>query len=84
MLGWFLAQTGQVRGFSGAVFSGFPTVVLARVIRDFVLPNRGLAGVYHVSADAIDKVASPADTITAATNARIRAIAIRHSYLIGE
>lgn len=55
LVGWFLAQTGPVRGFSKAVFSGLPTVELARVIRDFVLPHPELSGLYHVSADPIDK-----------------------------
>jgi len=52
---WFLAQEGEVKGFTHAVFSGLPTVELARVIRDFVLPAPQLRGVYHVSAAPIDK-----------------------------
>ena len=55
LVGWFLTQTGSVRGFTQAVFSGLPTVELARVIRDFVLPNPQLRGTYHVSADPINK-----------------------------
>lgn len=55
LVGWFLAQEGAVRGFSKAVFSGLPTVELARVIRDTVLPNPSLRGLYHVSADPITK-----------------------------
>lgn len=55
LVGWFLAQHGPVRGFSRAVFSGLPTVELARVIRDHVLPRPELHGLYHVSAEPIDK-----------------------------
>lgn len=55
LLGWFLAQRGTVRGFSRAIFSGLPTVELARVVRDFVLPRPDLQGLYHISAAAIDK-----------------------------
>lgn len=55
LVGWFLAQSSSVRGFTRAVFSGLPTVELARVIRDFVLPNPQLRGTYHVSADPINK-----------------------------
>lgn len=55
LIGWFLAQSGAVKGFTKAVFSGLPTVELARVIRDFVLPNDSLRGLYHVSADSINK-----------------------------
>ena len=55
LLCWFLAQSGSVRGFTRAVFSGLPTVELARVIRDHVLPHPDLRGLYHVSAEPINK-----------------------------
>ncbi|MBG6073085.1 MULTISPECIES: SDR family oxidoreductase [unclassified Polaromonas] len=55
LIGWFLAQNGAVNGFTRAIFSGLPTVELARVIRDFVIPNPELRGVYHVSAEPIAK-----------------------------
>ena len=44
-----------MQGYRRAVFSGLPTVELARVIRDHVLPRPELHGLYHVSSDAIDK-----------------------------
>jgi dTDP-4-dehydrorhamnose reductase len=37
------------------VFSGLPTVELARVVRDYVLPHPELHGVYHVAAQPIAK-----------------------------
>ena len=55
LIGWFLAQQGPVRGFTRAVFSGLPTVELARLIRDQILPRPELHGVYHVSVDPINK-----------------------------
>lgn len=55
LLCWFLTQSGSVRGFTKAVFSGVPTVELARVIRDYVLPRPELHGLYHVSAAPINK-----------------------------
>ena len=55
LVGWFLAQQGTVKGFRRAVFSGLPTVELATVIRDRVLPQPALRGVYQVSAAPIDK-----------------------------
>jgi len=55
LVGWFLSQSGEVHGYRKAVFSGFPTVELARIIHDFVLPNDQLRGVIHVSAEPIDK-----------------------------
>ncbi len=55
LVGWFLAQKAAVRGFSRAVFSGVPTVELARIVRDHVIPHPGLHGLYQVSAAPIDK-----------------------------
>lgn len=55
LVGWFLAQEGAVKGFTRAIFSGLPTVELARVIRDHVLPHPELHGLYHVSAAPIAK-----------------------------
>ena len=55
LVGWFLAQPGPVRGFARAIFSGLPTVEIARVIRDHVLPRPDLAGLYHLSAAPISK-----------------------------
>jgi dTDP-4-dehydrorhamnose reductase len=55
LVSWFLAQRGRVKGFTRAIFSGLPTVELARVIRDFVIPAADLSGLYHVSAAPISK-----------------------------
>lgn len=55
LVGWFLSQHGPVRGFTRAIFSGLPTMELARVMRDFVIPNPTLRGLYHVSAEPINK-----------------------------
>lgn len=55
LLNWFLSQEGWVKGYTRAIFSGLPTVELARVIRDFVIPKPELHGVYHVSSQAISK-----------------------------
>jgi dTDP-4-dehydrorhamnose reductase len=52
---WFLSQTRNVRGFNKAIYTGFPTIELARIIRDHVLPNTALSGVYHVSSEPISK-----------------------------
>lgn len=55
LVGWFLAQNGSVKGFKRAIFSGLPTMEIARIIRDYVIPNSELHGVYHVSAEPISK-----------------------------
>ncbi|AZE93730.1 putative dTDP-4-dehydrorhamnose reductase [Pseudomonas orientalis] len=55
LVDWFLSQEGAVKGFTKAIFSGVPTSELARIITDFVIPNPELFGLYHVSAEPIDK-----------------------------
>lgn len=55
LVDWFLSQTGTVKGYKKAVFSGLTTVELANVIRDFVIPNVNLHGLYHVSVEPVDK-----------------------------
>jgi dTDP-4-dehydrorhamnose reductase len=53
---WFLAQQGEVRGYANAIYSGFPTVEMARIISRYVIPNQDLSGLYHVSSEPISKL----------------------------
>jgi dTDP-4-dehydrorhamnose reductase len=56
LVGWFAAhRTEPIKGFRKAVFSGLTTRRLTEVIRDVVIPDGSLAGLWHVSADPIDK-----------------------------
>lgn len=55
LLEWFLGQKGSCSGFNKAIFSGLPNIVLAEVIRDYVIPNANLHGLYHVGAKPIGK-----------------------------
>lgn len=56
LIDWFLCQPGpSVKGYRGAIYTGLPTVELARVIRDVVIPHPELRGVWHVAADKINK-----------------------------
>lgn len=55
LLNWFLVQQGSVNGFSRAIFSGLPTVEMATVVRDIVLPHQELRGVYHLASKPINK-----------------------------
>jgi len=52
---WLLSQKGNVRGYTKAIYSGLPTIELAGIIRDYILPNDNLSGIYHVSSDPISK-----------------------------
>lgn len=55
LIGWFLSQQGKCKGYTRAIFSGVPTVVLAQIIRDVVICHPELHGVYHVAAAPISK-----------------------------
>jgi dTDP-4-dehydrorhamnose reductase len=53
---WFLSNRGKkVKGFVNAIYSGFPTIVLADIIADLIDHQRELNGLYHVSAEPINK-----------------------------
>ena len=55
LVGWFLSQKERCNGFTKAIFSGLPTVVLAQIVRDEVIPRADLSGIYHVAAQPISK-----------------------------
>lgn len=55
LIDWFLGQEGRVRGFTRAIYSGFPTVEMARIIAEVVIPRPELSGLYHVSSEPISK-----------------------------
>ncbi len=55
LVGWFLSQTGRIKGYTKAIFSGLPTVELSEIVRDIVLPRPELNGLYHVASAPISK-----------------------------
>ncbi len=55
LVGWFLSQQASCNGYTKAIFSGLPTVVLAQIVRDVVIPRPDLSGVFHVAAQPISK-----------------------------
>jgi dTDP-4-dehydrorhamnose reductase len=55
LIEWFLAQKDPVRGFTRAIFTGFPTIEFSKILKDFFILNPALQGTYHVSSDPISK-----------------------------
>lgn len=56
LVGWFAAHREEpLKGFTRAVFSGLTTRALTEVIRDVVMPDTALAGLWQVSVEPIDK-----------------------------
>jgi len=56
LLEWFLSNQGsRVQGFTNAIFSGFPTIHLSRIIADIITEHQNLSGLYHISSEPISK-----------------------------
>ena len=58
LLEWLISQSKlnkKVYGFKNVIFSGFPTIEVARIIHKYIIPNDELKGIYHLSSDPIDK-----------------------------
>ena len=52
---WFLAQRGTVRGFRRAIFSGFITREMVRIVERILVEGAISSGVWHVAAAPISK-----------------------------
>ncbi len=53
---WFLSNRGKrVRGYTNAVFSGFPTIIISEIIADLIVNHKNLEGLYHLSSEPINK-----------------------------
>lgn len=55
LFAWFLAQQVAIKGFSRAVFSGFTTLALARIIERIIDAPTPLSGLYHLASQPISK-----------------------------
>ncbi len=55
LLEWFLAQSGAVKGFRNAIFSGFSTIEMSKIIELMLVEHQEATGLYHVSSDPISK-----------------------------
>ena len=56
LLEWFLAQSGMVRGYKRAIFSGFTTLEMSRIIERILVDYPEKEGLYHVSSEPISKL----------------------------
>lgn len=55
LIDWFLKQNQKVRGFRKTIYSGFPTVELARIIHDHIMNDLKMRGIWQVSSEPISK-----------------------------
>ena len=52
---WYLAQRGEIKGFKKAIYSGFTTIEMARIIEFVLLDCPSLHGVWHAAPKPINK-----------------------------
>jgi dTDP-4-dehydrorhamnose reductase len=52
---WFLARRGTIRGFRRAIFSGFTTREMVRIVERVLVDGAVTSGVWHVAAAPISK-----------------------------
>jgi dTDP-4-dehydrorhamnose reductase len=55
LIDWFLSQTDSIEGYSNAIFSGFPTVILSETLAKIIEKHRSLTGLFHLSNEPISK-----------------------------
>ncbi len=55
LIEWFLAQRGEIRGFTEAIYTGLTTAEMSRVIEKVLVEHPDLSGVWQVASEKIDK-----------------------------
>ncbi|MDX8401442.1 MAG: hypothetical protein R8K47_02295, partial [Mariprofundaceae bacterium] len=56
LIEWFLAQKGEIKGFSRAIYSGFTTLEMARIIERLLCEWTAISGLWHVASEPISKL----------------------------
>ncbi len=55
LIEWYLAQTGKIKGFQKAIYTGVTTNEMARIIEFVLLNAPDLQGMWHVASKPINK-----------------------------
>lgn len=55
LIEWFLAQEGEIRGFTRAIYSGLTTAEMSRVIERVLVEHPSISGVWQVASEPISK-----------------------------
>lgn len=57
LIEWYLAQHGVISGFDRAIYTGFTTAEMARIIERVLTRHFNLSGIWHVASAPISKYA---------------------------
>jgi dTDP-4-dehydrorhamnose reductase len=52
---WFLSQEKSCLGYSNAIFSGLTARYLGHIMQKYIFPLKNLSGLFHISANPINK-----------------------------
>lgn len=55
LLEWFLSQTGPIKGFKHAIYTGLTIIEMSRVIERMLTHHPAASGLYQVSSEPINK-----------------------------
>lgn len=55
LLNWFLNEKKSITGYKNAIFSGLTALEIAKFLDKFIIPNKKLNGMYHLSGNTISK-----------------------------
>jgi dTDP-4-dehydrorhamnose reductase len=56
LVAWLLGNQGRtVKGYTQAIFSGFPTLIFAEILAECISRHPALSGLHHISSDPINK-----------------------------
>ena len=55
LLDWFLSQEEKCSGYNEYYFSGIPAIILASILKDYIISNKKLSGIYHIGGPVINK-----------------------------
>jgi len=55
LLEWFLSQKDRCIGYENVVFTGIPAVEIGEILRDYVIPNEKLSGLFNIAGLKITK-----------------------------
>jgi dTDP-4-dehydrorhamnose reductase len=55
LIEWFLAQTGEIKGYTKAIYTGLTTQAMSKLIDDLISHFPKLSGLWHVASAPINK-----------------------------
>ena len=50
-----MSKSKNVKGYINAIFSGLPVSEIAKIIDKYIIPNKRLSGILHISSNPISK-----------------------------